>query len=99
MLPSLDNSNNKDDVFRAFNVQGKKNFEEKPTICPLCGHNEMGAVELLGVKPGPFFWECDRCSSRFLRYSIRETQQFLMDAEGLWYDLEDLDTIWMDPPN
>ncbi len=99
MIQNLKNSHAKEDVFEAFNVQGRKNFEEKPNICPLCGHGEIGAVELLGVKSGPFFWECDRCSSRFLRYSFRETQKFLTDAECLWYDLEDLDTIWMDPPN
>ena len=95
----LENTENNKDIFQAFNVQGRKNFLEKPTLCPLCGFNKIGAVELLGVKQGPFFWECERCTSRFLRYPIRDTKKFLMQSEELWYDLENLDTIWLELPN
>lgn len=98
MIPTLENPDNKD-VFQSFNVQGRKNFEEKPQSCPLCSGTHIGAVELLGVKVGPFFWECERCASRFLRYPYRETQQLLLDAEDLWYDLEKLDTIFLEIPN
>lgn len=98
MIPTLENPENKD-VFQAFNVQGKKNWEDKPLTCPLCNDTHIGAVELLGVRVGPFFWECERCSSRFLRYPYPETKRLLSDAEDLWYDLEKLDTIWLDPPN
>ena len=99
LVLSLENTKKSKDVFQAFNVQGRKNFLEKPTLCPLCGFHEMGAVELLGVKPGPFFWECERCNSRFLRYTFRETKKFLKESEKLWYDLDGLDTIWLELPN
>ena len=80
-------------------VQGRKSFTEEPELCPICGHDEMGAVELLGVKAGPFFWECDRCSSRFLRYPHVETQRYLKKAESLYYDLEGLETVHLGAPN
>tara|TARA_R110000824_G_scaffold212557_1_gene398792 strand:+ start:624 stop:944 length:321 start_codon:yes stop_codon:yes gene_type:complete len=98
-VPILENTGKSKDIFQAFNVQGRKNFLEKPPLCPLCGSNEMGAVELLGVKQGPFFWECEKCNSRFLRYPFRDTKKFLMESEELWYDLEKLDTIWLELPN
>lgn len=98
-MHTLNNTVAGEDVFEAFNVQGKKNFEEKPELCPICGNHKIGAVELLGVKQGPFFWECNKCSSRFLRYSYMDTKRFLNEAEGLWYDLDKLDTIWTDLPN
>ena len=87
------------DIYEHFNVQGRKNFDSKPELCPLCGSHKIGAVELLGVKTGPFFWECERCSSRFLRYTYKETNRYLKKAEELFYDLENLETIWQEQPN
>ncbi len=98
MIPILENTDLQD-FCQAFNIQGRKNWEDKPPLCPLCGHAKMGAVELLGVKIGPFFWECEKCLSRFLRYSYSKTKKMLTKAEDLWYDLEKLDSIWLELPN
>ena len=87
------------DFYLEFNVKGLKNFKDKPDKCHICGHSEIGSVELIGVKDGPFFWECDRCSSRFLRYPHRETQRLLKRAENLHYDLEELEIIHLGLPN
>jgi len=86
-------------VYLDFNIQGRKFFEDKPLSCPICGHEKMGAVELLGVKHGPFFWECDECESRFLRYPPAKTDKLLKEAEELHYDLEELDNIHLGLPN
>ena len=86
-------------IYLDFNIQGRKNFEEKPKSCPICGYHKMDAVELLGVKTGPFFWECDRCKSRFLRYPPNKTDRFLKEAEKLHFDLDGLDNIHLGPAN
>tara|TARA_Y100000310_G_C20613002_1_gene779024 strand:+ start:542 stop:838 length:297 start_codon:yes stop_codon:yes gene_type:complete len=98
-MAGLRNFNTTPDIYLEFNVKGLKNFEDKPEKCHICGFSDIGSVELLGVKDGPFFWECDRCSSRFLRYTHRETQKLLKRAEHLYYDLEELDTIHLGAPN
>lgn len=87
------------DIFNDFNVQGRKHYEHKPDKCPICLHTEIGSVELLGVKSGTLFWECEGCDSRFLRYTYRKTNGLLKKAQELYYDLEDLDTIHLEPPN
>jgi len=98
-MHSCRNTSSPPEIYLEFNVKGFKNFEDKPDKCHICGHSEIGSVELLGIKDGPFFWECDRCSSRFLRYPHRETQRLLKRAESLYYDLEELETIHLGAPN
>lgn len=87
------------DIYTDFNVQGRKHYEDKPDKCPICLHTEIGSVELLGVKRGTMFWECDKCESRFLRFPYRKTNSLFKKAQELFYDLEDLDTIHLGKPN
>ena len=98
-MAKLGNLSNASEVYFEFNVQGLKNYEDKPDKCHICGHSKIGSVELLGVKDGPFFWECDRCASRFLRYTNKETQKLLRKAQNLYYDLEELETVHLGAPN
>ena len=66
-----------------------KVFKEKPKICPNCDSKHLDGLEIIGVKDGPLFWECDECLFKFLKYSIGMTLKLLGNADGYWYNPND----------
>ena len=66
-----------------------KVFKKKPSECPNCDSKKLDGLEIVGIKEGSLFWECEECMFKFLKYSIRKTLGFLSNAEGYWYNPND----------
>ena len=66
-----------------------KVFKDKPKKCPHCGYEILQGLEIVGAKEGALFWECDECMFKFLKYSIKNTLEFLQGAEDYWYNPND----------
>ena len=63
-----------------------KVFKKKPKKCPHCGSENLEGLELVGIKEGALFWECDECLFKFLKYSIKNTLDYLKEGDGYWYN-------------
>ena len=87
------------DILTDFNVQGRKHYKEEPETCPMCGDKGIGQIEFIGVQETPLFWECKKCDSRFLKYSYSKTRAIFKRIECLFFDLDNLDDIYLEPPN
>ena len=66
-----------------------KVFDKKPKKCPYCGDKKIEGLEIIGIKEGALFWECETCLFKFLKYSIRTTLDFLGEGEKYWYNPND----------
>ena len=88
------------EIFNEMEFECTKRFRnEPPATCPHCSHEDIQGIELLGAKEGTLFWECEKCESKFLRYTKQTTVKYLDRASKLWIDLGGLETICETLPN
>ena len=66
-----------------------KVFDKKPKQCPNCDSRDLDGLEIIGIKEGAIFWECENCMFKFLKYSVQKTLKYFKEAEGTWYTPSD----------
>lgn len=88
------------DMFNNLNIKGTKRWRKKaPEKCPYCGSTHVTGIEVLCAYEGPLFWECEECGEKMLRFTKQTTVKHLKKTEGLFIDLEGMETICQQPPN
>jgi len=74
--------------------------QHHPEDCAHCGSEYIRGIEVMGARDGVLYWECENCLEPILRYSPRETKEYLSNTLELHINLEGLSTIWQtEQPN
>tara|TARA_E500000318_G_C3568488_1_gene216756 strand:+ start:1588 stop:1869 length:282 start_codon:yes stop_codon:yes gene_type:complete len=86
-------------VYKNIGFQGSKVHQHQPENCDYCGSEYVKGIEVIGAKDGVLYWECEHCLEPTLRFSPRETKDYLSNTLDLHINLEGLSTIWQEQPN
>ncbi len=81
-------------VFENIGFQGTKAHKHQPEECAHCGSEYVKGIEVIGARNGVLYWECESCLEPFLRFSEKETKNYLANTLELHVKLEGLSTIW-----
>ena len=67
----------KEDMVSRIGILGSKRFKVKPEECPCCNSEAVMGLEVLGARKGSLLWQCMKCDERYLRYTKKQTNEFL----------------------